>query len=334
MRKVMVIVVSCLMMVAAPAFAELPSAIPQPMVTATLTNEQGMQQLIKVFQQDQGKVMRANFENMLSDNMAALVWTGKDAKQYLGKTHFVINYLMPEVDQYKNYKKIVGRTMIGLSPSSHDPVLVVFYKTQVITKEGLSQSWAGCDLYTFRNGKIVFARIQPDTMTRWNKSDNANLEKTYQLIDKYHKEQTSAANRIGMFSLLDLKQTKMKSSKRIKAIVKMMSPDVVQTSWEPEGIVFLPNVKAIKKMFQKNLLKLFPDFYEGVESYIISGNALVMLQNPSGTMKKKSGPSFNAWYNCDIYFFGGKTGKEINYLLFQRDTYSDHRQLQDEEVKK
>ncbi len=103
-----------------------------------------------------------------------------------------------------------------------------------------------------------------------------------------------------------------------------MAPDAVQTSWEPEGTVLLPDPKAISAKFQDGLLNAIPDFWETVRRQVIIGNMLVLMQVPSGNLVlANGGKRFCAWYNCDVFFFDKD---RIKYILFQRDGMYDQSQ--------
>ncbi len=286
------------------------------------SNQIAIKKLLSVFAQYHGTELSQALAPLLSTNLQSLIWNGKEAEQYTTKDAFLNSYLLPTLKKYTSYQKIVGRHLLA------NNTLIIFYQTKTTTKDNQSTAWAGCDIYQFRNGKIINLRIQPDTITRAQATNDVAIEKEYEAISTHYSPKTTAQNRIGMMKLIDLKRATISSKERLQKIIAMMAPNVVQTTWEPQGILYLDSIAKIKKLFQADLLQLYPDFYEGIENYIISGNALIMLQNPSGTMTNGTGKkSFNAWYNCDIYFFGGKTGKEITYLLFQRDTLMDDRQL-------
>jgi hypothetical protein len=111
---------------------------------------------------------------------------------------------------------------------------------------------------------------------------------------------------------------------RIAGFVSMLAPDAVQTSWEPEGIILLPDPKTISARFQEGLLKVIPDFWETVRRQVIIGNMLVLMQVPSGNLVLPDDKTkYCAWYNCDVFFFDND---RIKYILFQRDVMYDQSQ--------
>ena len=150
------------------------------------------------------------------------------------------------------------------------------------------------------------------------------MEREYAIIDKFWRPITTTNDKVGMSYLLDLKRTVMPSPDRGKLLLQRMSPTVQQSTWEPQGILYLNGLSEVKPLFFDGLLTALPDFYENVERTVISGNAFIMMQNPSGTQTLTQGnktmTNHRAWYNCDIFFFNGT---QISAMLFQRDTLMD-----------
>ena len=143
-------------------------------------------------------------------------------------------------------------------------------------------------------------------------------------LERSFRLQTTAANLAGMGRFISFKNTMMPSSERIAGFVSLLAPNAVQTSWEPEGTVLLPNPEVIVAKFQDGLLKAIPDFWETVRRAVIIGNMLVLMQVPSGNLVlSKDESRYCAWYNCDVFFF---EGDRIGYVLFQRDVMYDQSQ--------
>jgi hypothetical protein len=106
----------------------------------------------------------------------------------------------------------------------------------------------------------------------------------------------------------------------------LLAPNAVQTFWRPEGIAFFPDADAIETDFKQTVLTSTLNFWETVRRVVIIGNAIALLQAPSGTVTlANNARKFCAWYNCDLFFF---EAEKIKYLLFQEDIMYRRSQVQ------
>lgn len=282
-------------------------------------------QILTIYQTKTGTAWARSMSNLLDKDAVMIGWQGKQLTPIRGKDQ-IETYLNQEVGRYPGLKKEVGRFMVagGQVSGGSDPygsVLVVFYQGSTKPKVQKPWVWAGCDIISVSHGKIVDWRVQEDTYMKLVKHpEKINIQNEYKIIDQHWHPNTTTNALVGMAYLQDLKRTVMPTAERGKLLLKRMTDDIEQSTWEPDDILFLKGKDQVKAMFFDGLLSVLPDFYENVERTLVSGNAFIMIQNPSGTQTLSHGTNHRAWYNCDIYFFDGI---HINALLFQRDTLMD-----------
>ena len=145
-------------------------------------------------------------------------------------------------------------------------------------------------------------------------------------VERNFEEQTTAANLAGMGLLMCYKNTMMLPPQRMGVLIPMLASDAVQTYWRPEGIAFFPDPHAIETNFDQIVLATTLNFWETVRRVVIIGNAIVLLQVPSGTVTLANNrQKFCAWYNCNVVFFAAE---KVKYLLFQEDIMYRRSQLQ------
>jgi hypothetical protein len=78
--------------------------------------------------------------------------------------------------------------------------------------------------------------------------------------------------------------------------------------------------------FRDGTLATTLNFWETVRRVVIIGNAIALLQAPSGNVTLANNQQkFCAWYNCDFFFF---EAEKIKYLLFQEDIMYRRSQVQ------
>lgn len=280
-----------------------------------------LQKIIDVYQTTEGQNWVNGMSQLLDPDAVMLQWSGKQVMPARG-SQAIVAHLNQEASQFPGLKKKIGRFMTadGMALSGSDPyptVLILFYETSFHPLQSQPWVWAGCDIITVQQGKIIDWRIEEDTHMKWVKHPTKiDMANEYRIIDQFWRPQTTTNERVGMSYILDLKRTVMPTEKRGELLLARMKDSMQQSTWEPDGILYLKNKAEIKGMFFDGLIAILPDFYEHVERTLVAGNALIMLQNPSGTQ----GKNHRAWYNCDIYFFDGP---DIAALLFQRDTQMD-----------
>ena len=283
-------------------------------------------QIIKNYQSTSGNKWVNSMHNLLDQDVVLHHWDGKQTTPIRG-VNAVSAYLNEEVNHLKNLQKNIGRFMlagggIGGSLTPYNSTIVLFYQASAHSTDHPSKwVWAGNDIITISHGKIIDWRIQEDTNMKFVvRPAQIHIEREYAIIDKYWQPISITNNLVGMSYLLDLKRTVMPTAERGKLLLSRMDESIEQSTWEPDNILFLQGKNTVKQLFFDGLISVLPDFYENVEQILVSGNAFIMIQNPSGTQPLSNGTNHRAWYNCDIYFFNGPN---INALLFQRDTLMD-----------
>jgi hypothetical protein len=118
----------------------------------------------------------------------------------------------------------------------------------------------------------------------------------------------------------------MPAPQRMAVLIPLLTSDAVQTFWQPEGIAFFPDPHAIETSFEQIVLATALNFWETVRRVVIIGNAIVLLQAPSGTVTLANNQQkFCAWYNCNPLFFAAE---KVKYLLFQEDILYRRSQMQ------
>ncbi|AHE65710.1 nuclear transport factor 2 family protein [Legionella oakridgensis] len=281
--------------------------------------------ILTLYQTKYGAEWVQAMSQLLDQDAVMLHWQGQQTMPIRGATN-IQNYLTKEVQQYPMLTKNVGRFMVAGSRvgGGNDPegsVLILFYVGSTQPENKKPWVWAGCDIITLSHGKIIDWRIEEDTYMKWVKHpEKIDIQNEYNIIDNYWKPMTTTNNLVGMAYVQDLKRTVMPTKQRGDLLLQRMKDSIEQSTWEPDGILFLKGKNNVKAMFFDGLLSVLPDFYENVERTLVSGNAFIMIQNPSGTQSLPNGNNHRAWYNCDIYFFDGVN---ISAMLFQRDTQMD-----------
>jgi len=243
--------------------------------------------------------------------------TGAVELDVVGPAAYRANYLAPYLSQNPDFKMSITKVL------TNGIEVVAFYDVSARVDHKPSM-WSGCNVYLTDGERIVEQWIEQDLWWRNQRSPTVNSRIMVEQFERSFRPQTTAANLAGMGRFISFKNTTMPSSERIAGFVSLLAPNAVQTSWEPEGTVLLPNPEVIVAKFQDGLLKAIPDFWETVRRAVIIGNMLVLMQVPSGNLVlSKDESRYCAWYNCDVFFF---EGDRIGYVLFQRDVMYDQSQ--------
>jgi len=243
--------------------------------------------------------------------------TGAVELDVVGPAAYGANYLAPYLSQNPDFKMSITKVL------TNGIEVVAFYDVSARVDHKPSM-WSGCNVYLTDGERIVEQWIEQDLWWRNQRSPTVNSRIMVEQFERSFRPQTTAANLAGMGRFISFKNTMMPSSERIAGFVSLLAPNAVQTSWEPEGTVLLPNPEVIVAKFQDGLLKAIPDFWETVRRAVIIGNMLVLMQVPSGNLVlSKDESRYCAWYNCDVFFF---EGDRIGYVLFQRDVMYDQSQ--------
>jgi hypothetical protein len=246
-----------------------------------------------------------------------IAWTGAVELDVVGPAAYRANYLAPYLSQNPDFKMSITKVL------TNGIEVVAFYDVSARVDHKPSM-WSGCNVYLTDGERIVEQWIEQDLWWRNQRSPTVNSRIMVEQFERSFRPQTTAANLAGMGRFISFKNTMMPSSERIAGFVSLLAPNAVQTSWEPEGTVLLPNPEVIVAKFQDGLLKAIPDFWETVRRAVIIGNMLVLMQVPSGNLVlSKDESRYCAWYNCDVFFF---EGDRIGYVLFQRDVMYDQSQ--------
>ncbi len=246
-----------------------------------------------------------------------IAWTGAVELDVVGPAAYRANYLAPYLSQNPDFKMSITKVL------TNGTEVVAFYDVSA-TVDHKPSMWSGCNVYLTDGERIVEQWIEQDLWWRSQHSPTVNSRIMAEQLERSFRPQTTAANLAGMGRFISYKNTMMPSSERIAGFVSLLAPNAVQTSWEPEGTVLLPNPEVIVAKFQDGLLKAIPDFWETVRRAVIIGNMLVLMQVPSGNLVlSKDESRYCAWYNCDVFFF---EGDRIAYVLFQRDVMYDQSQ--------
>ena len=243
--------------------------------------------------------------------------TGAVELDVVGPAAYRANYLAPYLSQNPDFKMSITKVL------TNGIEVFAFYDVSARVDHKPSM-WSGCNVYLTDGERIVEQWIEQDLWWRNQRSPTVNSRIMVEQFERSFRPQTTAANLAGMGRFISFKNTMMPSSERIAGFVSLLAPNAVQTSWEPEGTVLLPNPEVIVAKFQDGLLKAIPDFWETARRAVIIGNMLVLMQVPSGNLVlSKDESRYCAWYNCDVFFF---EGDRIGYVLFQRDVMYDQSQ--------
>lgn len=255
--------------------------------------------------------------DLMHPAVRTLAWTGADELDVVGTAAYRNTYLAPYLRANPDFKMTILKVL------SNGTEIVAFYDVSA-TVDGRPSAWSGCNVYITDGERITEQWIEQDLWWRSRRSPTVNAQIMVKNLERAFHPQTTAANLAGMGRFVSYKNTTMPSAERIAGFVGLLAPDAVQTSWEPEGTILLPDPKAISAKFQDGLLTAIPDFWETVRRQVIIGNMLVLMQVPSGNLVLANGGTrFCAWYNCDVFFFDKD---RIKYILFQRDVMYDQSQ--------
>ncbi|MEZ5156391.1 MAG: nuclear transport factor 2 family protein [Solirubrobacterales bacterium] len=278
-------------------------------------------QLREAYENLGGEELAEAIHSLCSPDVQATAFTGGD-DAWSGRDQLLEGWLKPEFTRHPGYRKELGRIWVS---GRH---VAFFHVVRCSPEPDVSADWLGLDIFRLAEGgdAIAQARFYGDTIARAELDRVVDAEELWAAIDRCWSPVTTAANRIGMKQVTELKSiARPSSAERYGHVSSLIEPDAELWSWEAEGLIHLEGSEAIDTEFIAPLLPLLPDFYEAVEETIVFGNALVMIQNPSGTFTTDDGRStFSAWYNCDIYVF---REQRISCLLFGRDTLKDRRQM-------
>lgn len=277
--------------------------------------------LRKMYETLVGEDLAKEIGSLFSADAEATAFTGGD-DAWAGRDEIFEHWLLPEFTRHPGFHKVVGRVWV----EGHR--IAIFHKNRCRPSPDSHAEWLGLDLYrTGEDGmRLVHARFCSDTVARSELDRVVNADAFWGAIDARWSPTTTAGNRVGMRQVIELKSIAGGSStERYEHLLSLIEPDAELWSWEPDELVHLRGREAIENEFVAPLLPLLPDFYEALEEAIVFGNALVMIQNPSGTFTTADGRRvFSAWYNCDVYLF---REERIECLLFGRDTLKDRRQM-------
>jgi SnoaL-like protein len=255
--------------------------------------------------------------DVMHSGVRTIAWTGAQELDVVGPAAYRDTYLAPYLEANSDFKMSITKVL------TNGTEVVTFYDVAA-TVDGNPSAWSGCNVYFTDGERIVEQWIEQDLWWRSRKSPTVNSKIMAEQLERHFNPETTAANLAGMGRFVSWKNTMMPSAERIAGFVSMLAPDAVQTSWEPEGIILLPDPKTISAKFQEGLLKVIPDFWETVRRQVIIGNMLVLMQVPSGNLVLPDDKTkYCAWYNCDVFFFDND---RIKYILFQRDVMYDQSQ--------
>jgi hypothetical protein len=267
-----------------------------------------------------GELSSADLERLIDvmhPGVRTIAWTGSNELDVVGPAAYRDVYLAPYLAANPDFKMSVTKVL------TNGTEVVAFYDVAA-TVDGSPSAWSGCSVYFTDGARILEQWIEQDLWWRSRKSPTVNSKIMQEQLERHFTPETTAANLAGMGRFVSWKNTMMMSAERVAGFMSMLAPDAVQTSWEPEGTILLPDPKTIGAKFQDGLLKAIPDFWETVRRQAIIGNMLVLTQVPSGNLVLPGGKTkYCAWYNCDVFFFDDD---RIKYILFQRDVMYDQSQ--------
>jgi hypothetical protein len=257
--------------------------------------------------------------DLMHPAVRTIAWTGSTELDVVGPSAYLASYLTPYLHENPQLQVTVTKVL------SNGIELIVFYDASALV-DGKTSVWSGCNVYLTDGERIVEQWIQQDLWWRSRASPTVNSRIVMEQVERNFKEETTAANLAGMGLLMCYKNTMMLAAQRIAVLIPLLAPDAVQTFWRPEGIAFFPDPRAIETDFKQTVLNETLNFWETVRRVVIIGNAIALLQAPSGTVTlANNAQKFCAWYNCDLFFF---EAEKIKYLLFQEDIMYRRSQVQ------
>jgi hypothetical protein len=257
--------------------------------------------------------------NFMHPAVRTIAWTGSTELDVVGPSAYLASYLTPYLNENSQFRMTVTKVL------GNGIELIAFYDVSALVN-GKTSVWSGCNVYLTDGERIVEQWIQQDLWWRSRALPTVNSRIVMEQIDRNFKEHTTAANLSGMGLLMCYKNTMMLPPQRMGVLIPMLASDAVQTYWRPEGIAFFPDPHAIETNFDQIVLATTLNFWETVRRVVIIGNAIVVLQAPSGNIALANNQQkFCAWYNCDLFFF---EAEKIKYLLFQEDILYRRSQMQ------
>jgi hypothetical protein len=204
-----------------------------------------------------------------------IAWSGSTELDLVGPSAYLASYLTPYLRENPQFRMTVGKVL------SNGIELIAFYDVSALV-DGKTSVWSGCNVYLTDGERIVEQWIQQDLWWRSRSSPTVNSRIALEQIERNFKEETTAANLAGMGLLMCYKNTMMQAAQRIGVLIPLLASDAVQTFWKPEGIAFLPDPHAIEVNFAQTVLTTTLNFWETVRRVVIVGNAITLLQAPSG----------------------------------------------------
>lgn len=275
-------------------------------------------QLHRLYTTEHGDALAHGIAALMRSDATATAFTGEDSAWY-GREAILQGWLLPEFTRHSAYRKKPG----PIWTAGHD--IAVFHLVSCEPADGRQAQWLGLDVFETDGEHLTHARFANDTIARHTLDRSIDVAPMWDDIAHCWSPVTTAANRVGMAQVTELKSSLLDTTTRYRRITDMFTDDIDIWSWEVEGLLHLTGKTAVVDGFWEPLYPLMPDFYEAVERPIIMGNALAMVQNPSGTFTDDTGKTtFSAWYNIDIYLFDEH---RVGKLIFARDTLKDQNQL-------
>ena len=264
----------------------------------------------------QGTLVGSDLEKLaelMHPAVRTIAWTGGTELDVLGPSAYLASYLTPYLRENPQFQMTVTKVL------SNGIELIAFYDVSALV-DGKTSVWSGCNVYLTDGEHIVEQWIQQDLWWRSRSAPTVNSRIVMEQIERNFKEETTAANLAGMGLLMCYKNTMMSAPQRTAVLFPLLASDAVQTFWQPDGIAFFPT------SFDQIVLSTTLNFWETVRRVVIIGNAIVLLQAPSGTVTLANNQQkFCAWYNCNVVFFAAE---KVKYLLFQEDIMYRRSQLQ------
>lgn len=268
----------------------------------------------------QGTLSGADLEKLtelMHPAVRTIAWTGSVELDVLGPAAYRDSYLTPYLRDNPEFAMTISKVL------SNGIELVALYDVSAVV-DGKKSVWCGCNVYLTDGERITEQWIQQDLWWRSRASPTVNSRLVIEHLDRHFRTQTTAANLAAMGRLVSDKNTATLSPQRIWHLIDLLAPDAVQTTWDVEGIKFLPDPRAISLNFEQHVLSVIQNFWETIRRVVIIGNMAAFMQVPSGNLiLPDSRKKFCAWYNCDLFFFDAE---KIRYLIFQRDIIYDRSQ--------
>jgi hypothetical protein len=248
--------------------------------------------------------------DLMHPAVRTIAWTGSTELDVVGPSAYLAGYLTPYLRENPQFQMTVTNVL------SNGIELIAFYDVSALV-DGKTSAWSGCNVYLTDGERIVEQWVQQDLWWRSRSSPTVNSRIVMEQVERNFKEETTAANLAGMGLVTCYKNTMMPAPQRMAVLIPLLASDAVQTFWQPEGIAFFPDPHAIEINFEQTVLATTLNFWETVRRVVIIGNAIALLQAPSGNVTLANNQQkFCAWYNCDFFFF---EAEKIKYLLFQED---------------